>query len=63
MAKTTAKDLELEKIDVVLAYPHGRLSKDETIYVELPLGYFTNGEDCIALFNSALYGLKQRVRV
>ena len=63
MAKTAAKDLELEQMDVVLAYPHGRLDKNETIYVELPLGYLANGENCVALLNSALYGLKQGARV
>lgn len=63
MAKTAAEDLELEQMDVVLAYLHGRLDKDETIYVELLLGYLTNSEDCVALLNSALYGLKQGARV
>ena len=63
MAKVAAKDLELEQMDVVMAYPHGRLAKDETIYVELPPGYFTDGDDCVALLNSALYGLKQGARV
>ena len=63
MAKTAAKDLELEQMDVVLANPHGRLDKNETIYVELPVGYLANGEDCVALLNSALYGLKQGARV
>ena len=38
MAKTAAKDLEHEKMDMVLAYTHGRLDKDETIYVKLPPG-------------------------
>lgn len=63
MAKTAAEDLELEQMDVVLAYHHGRLDENETIYVELPPEYLINGKDCIALLNSALYGLKQRARV
>ena len=61
MAKTAAEDLELEKIDVVPAYPHGRLDKNETIYIKLPLGYLTNGEDCVTLLNSALYGLSKEL--
>ena len=63
MAKTAAEDLELKQMDVVLAYPHERLDKDESIYVELPPGYLTNSEDCVVLLNSALYGLKQEARV
>lgn len=63
MAKTAAEDLELEQMDVVLAYPNGRLDKNETIYVVLHSGYLTNGEDRVALLNSALYGLKQGARV
>ncbi len=63
MAKTASEDLELEQMDVVLAYPHELLDKDENIYVELPPGYLTNGEDCVVLLNSALYGLKEGARV
>ena len=50
-------------MDVVFAYPNWRLDKFETIYVELPSEFLTNGEDCVALLNSALYGLKQGARV
>ncbi len=45
-------------MDMVLTYPHGQLDKDVTIYVELPLGYVTNTEDCVSLLNWAFYGLK-----
>ena len=48
---------------MVLAYPHGRLDENETIYVEQPPGYLTNGKDCVAFLTSALYGLKQGARV
>lgn len=39
------------------------MDENETIYVELPPGYLTNGKDCVALLNSALHRLKQGARV
>ncbi len=49
-------------MDVILSYPHGRLDKNETNFVELPPGYLINGEDCFALHISALHGLKKGAR-
>lgn len=63
MPETAAENLELEQMDVVLVYRHVRLDENESIYVELPPEYLTNDKDCVALLNSALYGLKQGARV
>lgn len=58
ITKIAAKDLKLEQIDMVLVYLYGELGNDKIIYVELPLGYFTNGKNCVILLNSVLYWLK-----
>lgn len=58
MAKTADKNLELEQIYIILAYFHGYLDKNETIYVKLPPEYITNSGNCIVLLNSAFYELK-----
>lgn len=54
-------DLELEQLDVKTTFLHGDL--EETIYMELPEGYFpTNVKNKACLLKRLLYGLRQSPR-
>ena len=53
-------DLELEQLDVKIAFLHGNLK--ETIYMNQPEG-FEEGENKVCLLKKSLYGLKQRPRM
>lgn len=63
MAKIAIKDLKLEQMNVVIPYLYRHLDKNETIYVELPVGYLTNGKDCVALLHLFFYGLTHRAKI
>ena len=53
-------DLELEQLDVKIAFLHGNLK--ETIYMNQPEG-FEEGENKVCLLKKSLYGLKQSPRM
>lgn len=57
----TAKNLELEQMDVKTAFLHGDL--DEKLYMQQPVGYVTKEtENKVCLLKKSLYGLKQAPR-
>ena len=49
-------DLELEQLDMKIAFLHGKL--EEVIYMDQPLGFVT-GKNKVCLLERSLYGLKQ----
>ena len=54
-------DLEIEKIDVKIAFLHGHL--EEEIYIEQPEGFQVKGkEDYVCRLKKSLYDLKQAPR-
>ena len=54
-------DLELEQMDVKIAFLHGSL--DEEIFMAQPEGFIERGsEDKMCLLKKSLYGLKQSLR-
>ena len=57
------EDLELEQLDVKIAFFHEDL--DEDIYMSQPTGFMTMGEQghLIYKLKKSLYGLKQALRM
>ena len=56
-----AQDLELEQMDVKMAFLHSHL--EENIYMKQPKGFRESGSDeMICLLKKLLYGLKQSSR-
>jgi uncharacterized protein (UPF0303 family) len=54
-------DLELEQMDVKMAFLHGEL--EEKIYMKQPEGYVVEGKkNHVCLLKKSLYGLKQSPR-
>ncbi|KAK1696743.1 hypothetical protein QYE76_013440 [Lolium multiflorum] len=54
-------DLELEQLDVKIAFLHGEL--EDEIYMDQPEGFVVPGkEDLVCKFKRSLYGLKQSAR-
>ena len=61
MALVVQYDLELEQMDVKIAFLHGKL--EEQIYMVQPEGYTVQGdENKICRLRRSLYGLKQSPR-
>ena len=61
MAIVANEDLELERLDVKIAFLHGEL--DETIYMKLPQHFEVNASvEKVCLLTKSLYGLKQSPR-
>jgi len=57
LALITLFDLELEKLDVKIAFPHVEL--EEEIYMKQPQGsVVTRKEQCLCRLKKSLYGLK-----
>ena len=55
-----AFDLELEQLDVKIAFLHGNL--EENIYMSHPEGFLDAKKDHVCLLQKSLYGLKQSPR-
>ena len=61
LAMVAQFDLELEQMDVKIAFLYGDL--DETISIRQPEGYVENGKEYyVCKLNRFLYGLKQSPR-
>jgi hypothetical protein len=62
MSLSTAFDLEIEKMDVKIAFLHGDL--EEEIYMKHPEGFIIKGkEELVCKLKKSLYGLKQSPRM
>jgi len=63
LATATSLDWELEQMDVVTAFLHGKLDED-VIFIEQPEGLVVQGQEHKVLrLRKALYGLKQAPRL
>nr|KAJ0223178.1 hypothetical protein LSAT_V11C200081250 [Lactuca sativa] len=60
LAMVSAFDLELEYLDVKIAFLHGNL--EEKIYMSHPKGFLNSKKDHVCLLKTSLYGLKQSPR-
>ncbi|KAL9258959.1 Retrovirus-related Pol polyprotein from transposon TNT 1-94-like protein [Drosera capensis] len=61
LALVAHQNLELEQLDVKIAFLHGNL--EEEIYIRQPEGFFMEGkEDYVCRLHKSLYGLKQSPR-
>jgi hypothetical protein len=61
LALVALLDLELEKLDVKIAFLHGNL--DEEIYMEQPEGFVQNrNKKFVCRLKKSLYGLRQSPR-
>ncbi len=57
--------LKSEQVDVTCAFLHADLAPDETVYVNMPLGFnikSKNGKHQVLKLNKTLYGLHQSPR-
>ncbi len=57
--------LKSKQEDVTCAFLHADLAPDETVYVDMPLGFNTkskNGKRQVLKLNKTLYGLRQSPR-
>jgi hypothetical protein len=57
LAITTAKNLEVEQINIQIVFLEAPIPDGEKAFIEQPIG-FEEGEDTICLLNKSLYGLK-----
>jgi hypothetical protein len=58
--------LKSKQGDVTCAFLHAKLAPDESVYVDMPLGFNTkskNGKRQVLKLNKTLYGLRQSPRV
>ena len=61
LALSPSLDLEIEQMDVKIAFFHGDLEED--IYIEQPKGFVVNRkENHVCKLRKSLYGLKQAPR-
>jgi hypothetical protein len=61
LAITTAKNLEVEQMDIQTVFLEAPIPEGEEVFVKQPTG-FEEGEDMIYLLNKSLYSLKQSPR-